>query len=102
MEKRYYVSLFQDLEFEVPKDIAQQYSPEDLVVVEETENHQRIVSDKFSTRFVLCPRCIRKEHYGVFDNNVFICNSLLLLSELRGLCSILLGESKKTDHYNEG
>ena len=49
---------------------------DDLVVKELNENDEEdiIVSDKYSTHFLLCSaRCARKEHFGSFKNNVFTC-----------------------------
>ena len=47
----------------------------DLVVMEEQEDgNDVVVSDKFETKFMLCSgRCARKEHYGEFDGKTFKC-----------------------------
>jgi len=47
----------------------------DLVVMEFREDgNDIVVSDKFETKFMLCSgRCVRKEHFGDFDDKTFKC-----------------------------
>jgi len=46
----------------------------DSTLVVRRESDDKIVNDLREARFMLCPRCLRKLHYGTWDGKTFKCH----------------------------